>query len=148
MEVAKGVITVVDLLEDTSGMETTRDVSNTGMIGTIILKMIMVRAVAVILIIASIHMEEISITTTTKILAIKKGQASTINPMKTVTIKAKNHSIKNMAVAVITIDNKTRVNKVTDNKILIKEPMKRFLVKQETITQSKGLHILKDKNLP
>ena len=148
MEVAKGVITVVDLLEDTSGMETTRDVSNTGMIGTIILKMIMVRAVAVILIIASIHMEEISITTTTKILAIKKGQASTINPMKTVTIKAKNHSIKNMAVAVITIDNKTRVNKVTDNKILIKEPMKRFLVKQETITQSKGLHIRKDKNLP
>ena len=148
MEVAKGVITVVDLLEDTSGMETTRDASNTGMIGTIILKMIMVRAEAVILIIASIHMEEISITTTTKILAIKKGQASTINPMKTVTIKAKNHSIKNMAVAVITIDNKTRVNKVTDNKILIKEPMKRFLVKQETIIQSKGLHILKDKNLP
>ena len=147
MEVAKGVITVVDLLEDTSGMETTRDASSTGMIGTIILKM-MVRAEAVILIIASIHMEEISITTTTKILAIKKGQASTINPMKTVTIKAKNHSIKNMAVAVITIDNKTRVNKVTDNKILIKEPMKRFLVKQETIIQSKGLHILKDKNLP
>ena len=147
MEVVKGAITVVDLLEDTSGMETTRDASNTGMIDIIILKMIMVRAEAVILIIASIHMEEISITTTTKILAIKKGQASTINPMKTVTIKAKNHSIKNMAVAVITIDNKTRVNKVTDNKILIKEPMKRFLVKQETITQSKGLHI-KDQNLP
>ena len=147
MEVAKGAITVVDLLEDTSGMETTRDASNTGMIDIIILKMIMVRAEAVILIIASIHMEEINITITTKILAIKKGQASTINPMKTVTIKAKNHSIKNMAVAVITIDNKTRVNKVTDNKILIKEPMKRFLVKQETITQSKGLHI-KDQNLP
>ena len=148
MEVAKGAITVVDLLEDTSGMETTRDASNTGMIGTIILKMIMVRAEAVILIIASIHMEEISITTTTKILAIKKGQASTINPMKTVTIKAKNHSIKNMAVAVITIDNKTRVNKVTDNKILIKEATKRFLVKQGTITLSRGLHILKAKNLP
>lgn len=147
MEVAKGAITVVDLLEDTSGMETTRDASNTGMIDIIILKMIMVRAEAVILIIDSIHMEEINITITTKILAIKKGQASTINPMKTVTIKAKNHSIKNMAVAVITIDNKTRVNKVTDNKILIKEPMKRFLVKQETITQSKGLHI-KDQNLP
>ena len=92
-------------------------------------------------------MEEINITITTKILAIKKGQASTINPMKTVTIKAKNHSIKNMAVAVITIDNKTRVNKATDNKILIKEPMKIFLVKQETIMQSKGLHI-KDQNLP
>ena len=108
----------------------------------------MVRAEAVILIIVSIHMEEISTTTITKILAIKKGQASTISPMKTVTIKAKSLSIKNMAVAVITIDNKIRVNKVTDNKILIKEPMKRFLVKQETLMQSKGLHILKDKNLP
>ena len=147
MEVAKGAITVVDLLEDTSGMEITRDASNTGMIDIIILKMIMAQAEAVILIIASIHMEAINITITTKILAIKKGQVSTINPMKTVTIKAKDHSIKNMAVAVITIDNKTRVNKVTDNKILIKEPMKRFLVKQETITQSKG-HNIKDQNLP
>ena len=148
MEVAKGAITVVDLLEDTSGMETTRDASNTGMIDIIILKMIMVRAEAVILIIVSIHMEEISTTTITKILAIKKGQASTISPMKTVTIKAKSLSIKNMAVAVITIDNKIRVNKVTDNKILIKEATKRFLVKQGTTTLSRGLHIPKAKNLP
>ena len=148
MEVAKGAITAVDLLEDTSGMEITKDVNNTGMIGTIILKMIMVRAEAVILIIVSIHLEEISTTTITKILDIKKGQASTISPMKTVTIKAKGHSIRNMAVAVITIDNKIRVNKVTDNTILIKEATKIFLVKQGITMLSRGLHILKAKNLP
>ena len=142
--VARGANIDPDLLEDTKGMATIRVANLTGKIVEII-SMIMVMVVVGILTIGSTLLEVII--NITKISVTKGGQASTINHTITGIIRAKSLTTKNMVIVDITIGSKM-VNKAIGNKIIISEATRKPLGKLEVITRSKGLLILKDRNLP
>ena len=144
MIVARGANTVPDLLEDIKGMVITRVANPSGKTVEII-NMIMVMAVVGILIIGSTLLEVII--NIIRISAIREGKASTINLTITGTIRAKSLTTKNMVIVAITIDSKM-VNKVTGNKIIISEAMRKPLEMLEALTRSQDLLILKGKNLP
>ena len=141
--VARGATTVPDLLEDTKGMATIKVENPFGKTVEII-NMIMVMAVVGILIIGSTLLEVII--NIIRISAIREGKASTINLTITETIRAKSLTTKNMVIVAITIGSKM-VNKVTGNKIIISEPMRKPLEMLEALIRSPDLLILKGKNL-